>query len=190
MLSPFGPPTARDLWRREQAVHSSLCSNTVRPALPRSILRSSFAFSPPRHNYLYDLSYFPQTHLRVSPFFLFSFFYTTLPTPSPRFLFAFLLGFRVPLIPPRSLPFCRDRSSLACTAAAASEAIKQWEFSTQQMCRIDGRRSKRGWRWAPHRPAMASGEDFPHLPAQSSAVYLEDCHTAQKCVCSLIINFF
>lgn len=71
------------------------------------------------------------------------------------------LSFPSPSSLPLSFPCCL--SSLACTTVSASKAIKQWEFSTQQMCWMDGRMSRRGWRWAAHKLDAWRREDNLHL---------------------------
>lgn len=76
------------------------------------------------------------------------------PSPCPSFFF---------LIYSQLLFFSCCLSSPACTTVAASKAIKQWEFSTQQMRWMDGRRmSGRGWGWAARRLDAWRREDNLH----------------------------
>lgn len=76
------------------------------------------------------------------------------PSPCPSFFF---------LIYSQLLFYSCCLSSPACTTVAASKAIKQWEFSTQQMRWMDGRRmSGRGWGWAARRLDAWRREDNLH----------------------------
>lgn len=113
----------------------------------------SFSF-PSLHpwflSYLFCIPYFycpslplPSSHLFISPIAIdlfqstrFPIFFSSLPAPLsliPSLQFPCpshsFVSFPSLLI---SFPCCL--SSLACTAVAASQAIKQWEFSTPQMC--------------------------------------------------------
>lgn len=130
--------------------------------------------------YLFFLlpSYPSFAFLQLGPLFT---YFCTLPFPFSILSLYFLLFTSFPLFlvplslwllnisslcpspPSLPLPFPRCLSSLACTTVAASKAIKQWEFSTQQMCRMDGRMSGRGWRWAAHRLHTRRREDNLHL---------------------------
>lgn len=80
--------------------------------------------------------------------------------PTPFFSIPLSLFF---LIYSQLLLFSCCLSSPACTTVAASKAIKQWEFSTQQMRWMDGRRmSGRGWGWAARRLDAWRREDNLH----------------------------
>lgn len=86
-------------------------------------VRSSSFFSPSSsHSLLSSLLSLPLLLISSHPFFFFFFF---LPTSSIQ------------------ISWLCSLSSPACAAVAASKAIKQWEFSTQQMCWMEGWRD--GW---------------------------------------------
>lgn len=158
------PCTGKDWWEMEQAVYLSLCTSTQHPLISSYpwclafflCLSSpgwplSFSF-PSLHpwflSYLSCIPYFycpslQSSHLFISPIAVdlfqslrFPVFFSSLPAPLsliPSLQFPCpshsFVSFPSLLI---SFPCCL--SSLACTAVAASQAIKQWEFSTQQMC--------------------------------------------------------
>lgn len=130
---PHLPP--RSIWN--PLFHTPLISRPSSPHLFLIISRFSY-FSRP-------------TYVFLRSFLLITLHFNLFPPPlfplCPSYLIPFLWIPR-PSHSSRSLPFSYHRSSLTCTAVAASEAIKQWEFSTQQMCWMDGRISERGWRWA------------------------------------------
>lgn len=193
-----------DRWMQETCER---WNNNVRPCLPhlppRSIWNPLFHTSlisrpPSPHLFLIisRISYFS----RPTDVFLHSFLLITLHFNLFFFppLFPLCLSYLIPFLwiprpshSSRSLPFSYHRSSLTCTAVAASEAIKQWEFSTQQMCWMDGRISERGWRWALHGLAFCEEGGLPTPACFQIANAIERClfrqHPSLKLIFALWI---
>lgn len=150
---------------------SILCSSLTWPSfLSFSLIPPASPFNHPTFPALHGNSLFP-----FPVFYALLFLFSSISLPSPlslvpsfllpchRFTFTLILFLSIPSPTSLLLSFPCCLSSPACTTVAASKAIKQWEFSTQQMRWMDGRMSGRGWGWAAHRLDVWRREDNLHL---------------------------